>query len=133
MNVLITLPKNLIDAILSGKKKFELRSVRPKFMKLGEDGFFCVEKGTYNVRCWCRCENISEVYVRCISFPLWEKLLAESRQWIQNYVENKEKVYIWHIAEVVKFEEGRFGRNDLFVDRNPQKFTYCPFSFGRNF
>jgi len=46
MNILITLPKNLLEKILSGEKKYEMRKCLPKNMKLGEDGFFVVEKGT---------------------------------------------------------------------------------------
>lgn len=63
MNILITLPKHLIDKILSGEKEFEMRKCLPKKMKIGEDGFFVVEKGTDNVRCWCRVDEVRETYI----------------------------------------------------------------------
>ena len=44
MNILITLPKPLIDSIISGEKIYVMRTVVPKFMNIGEDGFFAVEK-----------------------------------------------------------------------------------------
>jgi hypothetical protein len=44
MNILITLPKNLLAKILSGEKRYEMRKSLPKNMKVGEDGFFVVEK-----------------------------------------------------------------------------------------
>ena len=133
MNVLITLPKHLIDAIITGKKTFEMRHVKPKLMNVKEDGFFCVEKGTDNVRCWCRCDSISEVFVAYNSFIGWEEFLAVPREFIFKYVEGKEKVYMWHIAEVVKFEEDSLCRDSLIVDRNPQQFAYCPLSYGRTY
>ena len=40
MNVVITLPKQLIIAIIEGTKTFEMRKCRPKHMKVGVDGFF---------------------------------------------------------------------------------------------
>lgn len=58
MNILITLPEHLIDSIIRGEKLYEMRKSLPKFMKIGEDGFFAVEKGTNNVRCWCRVDDI---------------------------------------------------------------------------
>ena len=44
MNILITLPKDLLEKIISGEKEFEMRKCLPKHMKIGEDGFFVVEK-----------------------------------------------------------------------------------------
>jgi hypothetical protein len=36
MNILITLPKNLLEKIISGEKEFEMRKCLPKHMKIGE-------------------------------------------------------------------------------------------------
>ena len=63
MNILITLPKNLLEKIISGEKEFEMRKCLPKHMKIGEDGFFVVEKGTDDVRCWCRVDDVRETYI----------------------------------------------------------------------
>ena len=63
MNILITLSKELINEILSGNKKFEMRKCIPKNLKIGEDGFFVVEKGTDLIRCWCRVDSIIEGYI----------------------------------------------------------------------
>ena len=133
MNVLITLPKQLIDAIISGKKKFEMRCVKPKLMNIKEDGFFCVEKGTNIVRCWCRCDEIKEVYTNYNSFPGWDNLLCVDRGYIIDYCQNKKKVYLWHIAKVNVFEDESLYRDSLIVDRNPQQFAYCPLSYGESY
>ena len=133
MNVLITLPKHLINAIIDGKKKYEMRAARPLQMKLGEDGFFCVEKGSDNVRCWCRCDEIKEVYTNYNSFPGWSDLLCIDREYIIDYCQNKKIVYLWHIAEVKVFEDESLCRDSLCIDRNPQQFAYCPLSYGESY
>ena len=61
MNILITLPKHLLEKITSGEKQFEMRKTLPRHMKIGKDGFFVVEKGTDEVRCWCRVDEAREV------------------------------------------------------------------------
>lgn len=44
MNILITLPKELITEILSGNKKFEMRKCLPKNLKIGRTGFSLLRK-----------------------------------------------------------------------------------------
>ena len=133
MNVLITLPKHLIDAIVSGKKTFEMRSVKPHMMKCNEDGFFCVEKGTDNVRCWCQCDYTMKLDADEVCPSCWTDRLMVDAEYLAKYCVNKRTVYMWHIAEVVEFEGGGIKRDELYVDRNPQLFAYCPLSFGRSY
>ena len=133
MNVLITLPKYLIDAIISGQKRYEMRVTKPLQMKLGEDGFFCVEKGSDVVRCWCRCDRIQKAYTKHNPFAGWDGLLCVSRLYIDEYVRNKEYVYMWHIDKVIVFEDGSLYRDSLIVDRNPRQFAYCPLSHGESY
>ena len=73
MNILITLPKNLLEDILNGKKKYEMRKCFPKQMRIGKDGFFVVEKGTDNVRCWCRVDEVEETYINYFSGKMLAK------------------------------------------------------------
>ena len=42
MNILITLPKYLLDKIISGDKIYEMRKCMPNNFRLVEDGFFIV-------------------------------------------------------------------------------------------
>ena len=108
MNILITLPKNLLENIISGEKYFETRKCLPKHMNIGEDGFFVVEKGTDDVRCWCRVDDVIT----------------------ENYT-NIEKASLWKIGKVIVFKQ--LYRDELIVDRNPQQFAYCALSFGESF
>lgn len=133
MNILITLPKNLINKIISGEKKFEMRKRIPKNMKLGEDGFFVVEKGTDEVKCWCRVDKVTT-----LDLTITEKMakglskdLCVSPKFIIDYASVSTKVYLWEISKVVITED--LCRNSLGVDKNPQQFAYCPLSYGESY
>lgn len=133
MNILITLPKNLVNKIISGEKKFEMRKRIPKNMKLGEDGFFVVEKGTDEVRCWCRVDKVTT-----LDLTITEKMakglskdLCVSQKFIIDYASVSTKVCLWEISKVVITED--LCRNSLGVDKNPQQFAYCPLSYGESY
>lgn len=130
MNVVITLPKDLLEKIISGEKQFEMRKCDPKYLRIGEDGFFVVEKGTDNVRCWCRVDDIFETDISAISTKLLASQLCVSEEYIEKYA-NSKKVYLWDIGEVKTLEHLK--REELFVDRNPQSFAYTPLSYGKSF
>ena len=130
MNVLITLPKNLIDCIIEGEKIFEMRKSLPKLMRLGEDGFFAVEKGTSNVRCWCRIDTVYRTYIYDYSMSWLVSRLCVDKNYIERYAAGK-KVYLWKIAKVIELSD--LDRSSLFVDRNPQQYAYCPLSYGESY
>lgn len=130
MNVLITLPKNLLENIICGKKKYEMRKCLPKNMKIGEDGFFVVEKGTDDVRCWCRVDKVEELYLDYFSVKWFASHLCVSEEYIVKYAKDK-KIYLWHIGKVIPIEDLK--RASLIVDRNPQQFEYCPLSYGESY
>lgn len=131
MNILITLPKNLLEKIMSGEKKFEMRKCLPKNMILGEDGFFVVEKGTDEVRCWCRVDHCIEVVMTALAAIQYSHYLGVSPQFILNYAPVGTKVYLWEVGKVVKLQD--LCRESLCVDKNPQEFAYCPLSYGESY
>lgn len=131
MNILITLPKNLLDKILSGEKKFEMRKCLPKNMKLGEDGFFVVEKGTDEVKCWCRVDSVIEISMNeCLS-EYYSNDLCVTPEFILNYAPIGTKVFLWEVSKVVKLQD--LCRDSLYVDKNPQQFAYTPLSYGESY
>lgn len=123
MNILITLPKELISKIISGEKIFEMRKCQPKRLQVGEDGFFVVEKGTDKVHCWCRVDVCRETYMGYYSAGYFSRLLCVTDEYIQKYANGK-KVYLWGIGKVVVCEQLK--RDELYIDKNPQQFEYCP-------
>lgn len=130
MNILITLPKNLIEKIISGEKLYEMRKTFPKLMKIREDGFFAVEKGTNNVRCWCRIDNVCEAFIDNYSISGLAPLLCVDEEYIRRYAVDR-KVYFWKIGKVVELSD--LDRSSLFVDKNPQQYAYCPLSYGESY
>lgn len=130
MNILITLPKNLIKDIIYGKKRFEMRKCLPKYMRIGVDGFFVVEKGTNEVRCWCRVDAVMENYIDHYSAGWLASRLCVPEEYVERYANGK-KVYLWKIGKVITFE--CLIRDSLGVDRNPQQFAYCPLSYGESY
>lgn len=131
MNVLITLPKGLIDKILCGYKKIEMRKSFPNDLKLGSDGFFVVEKGTQNVRCWCRVDYTESVYITTIESHNLSWNLCVSPEYIRAYARNGKPVWLWYIGRVR--ELNGITIKDLQLERNPQSFCYCPLSYGESF
>lgn len=130
MNILITLPKHLIDSIIRGEKTYEMRKVCPKFMHIGEDGFFAVEKGTSNVRCWCRVDKVKYTYIGYYTAQILVSKLCVPERYICQYAAKK-KVYLWKIGKVIELSD--LDRASLFVDKNPQQFAYCPLSYGQSY
>lgn len=130
MNILITLPRHLIDKILSREKRFEMRKCLPNNMRLGVDGFFVVEKGTNKVVCWCRVDVVYGTFIdRC--YANWfESHLCVSYEYIEKYANGK-KVWLWKISKVIKLQD--LSRSALMIDKNPQQFAYCPLSYGESF
>jgi hypothetical protein len=131
MNVLITLPKHLLNKILSGEKKFEMRKCLPKNMKLGEDGFFVVEKGTNEVKCWCRVDSYISKVMNADIAEQYSNDLCVTPKFILNYAHEGKKVYLWQIGKVIEIQD--LCRDSLCVDKNPQQFAYCPLSYGESY
>lgn len=131
MNILITLPKDLLEKIISGEKKFEMRKCLPKNMRIGEDGFFVVEKGTDNVRCWCRVDNYMYGMMIEEQARKFSKDLCVSPQFILDYAPVGTWVYLWKIGKVKVLQD--LCRDSLLVDKNPQQFAYCPLSYGESY
>ncbi|MBQ2123098.1 MAG: hypothetical protein IKA00_08865 [Prevotella sp.] len=130
MNILITLPKHLIDAILKGDKLYEMRKSYPKNLIIGQDGFFAVEKGTSNVRCWCRVDDIRETFIDHYSASWYVSRLCVNEEYIERYAATQ-KVYLWKIGKVMELSD--LDRGSLFVDKNPQSYAYCPLSYGESY
>ena len=130
MNILITLPKELIENIILGKKQFEMRKCLPKKMTIGKDGFYVVEKGTDYVRCWCRVDSYNYTFIDYYRAIHYAHRLCVPEEYVHKYANGK-KVYLWKIGKVITFKNLK--RDSLQVDRNPQLYVYCPLSYGESF
>ena len=135
MNIVITLPKDLLENIIYGKKQYEMRKCLPKNMRIGVDGFFVIEKGTDNVRCWCRVDAVQKVFFDYYHAKYFAPRLCVSESYIMEYAFGKnvylKSTYLWKIGKVKTFEHLK--REELQVFRNPQSFAYTPLSYGESF
>lgn len=131
MNVLITLPKELLDKIISGEKKFEMRKTLPRLMEIGRDGFFVVEKGTNEVRCWCRVTEVVTVKMNEKVAQQHAKELCVTPEYICKYATKGTELYLWKIGKVNILED--LVRDSLGINKNPQQFAYCPLSYGESY
>lgn len=131
MNILITLPKNLLDKILSGEKRYEMRKCMPNNLRLGEDGFFIVEKGTDKVKCWCRMDSAISMTMNEFLSQWWSDDLCVTPDFILNYAPEGKDVWLWEIGKVVELKN--LCRDSLQLKKNPQQFAYCPLSYGESF
>lgn len=131
MNVLITLPKGLIGEILSGDKKILMRKIFPKNLKIGSDGFFVVEKGTSNVRCWCRVDSARQVYITRVGSWALSRSVCVSPAYIRTAARYREPVWLCDLGRVRALSEVTI--DDLIIERNPRSFCYCHLSYGESF
>lgn len=119
MNVVITLPRDLIDKIINGRKWYEMRKSFPYRFRDG-DGVFVIEKGTDIVRCFFRV--IDFIPIDPDFAFLHAERLGVSAEYVKNYVKNAKRVYLWRIGHVTALSNWK--RSKLGIDNNPQSFAY---------
>lgn len=134
MNVVITLPKHLIKAIIMGEKFFEIRSSVPLHFDEKKDVIFVVQKGSklvplyFTIIRFCGFRNSSSKKRSNTLYFDECKFLAEkaavSVEYINNYSKNKEKIYAWVIGCACKVYCPADLYSDLKIDKNPQSFIY---------
>ena len=124
MNVVITLPRDLINKILTGEKKFEMRKSCPYRLRNG-DGVFVIEKGTDIVRCFFVVDSIISMD-SCKAFP-WAPDLGVSFQYVEDYCKSARRIYMWEIGEIRQLTN--YSRALLGLKSNPQSFVYTNVRF----
>lgn len=123
MNVVITLPHDLIDMILSGRKRIEMRRSFPADLRIGVDGFFVIEKRTSLVRCYCEVAALTLANDPCFVIERFRNEIAVSADYIMKYLTDR-PAFLWHIGEVYTLASGISVKNDLEVSHNPQSYVY---------
>lgn len=124
MNVVITLPADLIAAIKNGMKCFELRSKLPRNFDPQKDVVFVCQKGTKEV-------PISFTIYKFYSYGKdsdCDYMLAERAsvpvEWVRNYMAKHGSLYAWVIGYIVNLHNPAQVWSDLHIKSNPQSFIY---------
>ncbi len=124
MNIIITLPRHLIDEICAGRKTIELRKCFPKLMRPGHDGVFILEKGTKNIICFCTITYIVPVKKTMNTFRAYEKEICIDKEWWLKYISSSKKIYLWGLSGIRKFEPSLNLEVHFHTKYAPQNFSY---------
>ena len=124
MNLVITLPADLIAAIKDGKKCFELRSRPPRNFDRNKDVVFVCQKGTNTVPI---AFTIYKFYTYGKDADSDYKLANYAGvpvEWVRNYMAKHGSLYAWVIGYIVNLHNPAQVWSDLHIKSNPQSFIY---------
>lgn len=124
MNIVITLPVNLIAEILEGRKMYEIRTKIPTNFNINRDVVYVVQKGTKKV----------VLYFTIVKFITGLDLNKNARYiakkaavltgWLKNYAENKSMILAWEIGCYCKLTDCSAVYKQLGIKTNPQSYIY---------
>ena len=131
MNVVITLPADLIAAIKNGKKCFELRSRLPRKFYLHQDVVFVCQKGTNKVPLYFTILKFYTYTKHSDCNDLIAQRAAVPAQWVDNYMINKDCIHAWVIGYVCELAYPTSVWHQLQIKHNPQSFIYTQYEWKR--
>lgn len=129
MNVLITLPKELILKILSGEKTIEVRKTYPRMFNNHYDAVYVVQKGTRLVvmRFWVN------RFVFANQSKLWEYFragkLGVDFAWLKGYAEHSDRFVCWEIEKPINIIDKELTLDKLNVKTAPQSLVYLHYDY----
>lgn len=124
MNVIITLPSNLIQLIKEGKKTVELRKRYPLFFHMNEDVIYICEKGTACVVGYIKIDAVVATQNKYGILTEWEKEIAVPHEWIENYIKDAKILYGYFIRYYREFEKPLLLKEQFKVSKAPQSYAY---------
>lgn len=119
MNVVITLPRNLIDKILRGEKTYEMRKYIPYHYDR-DCRIYVVQKRTKNIVLSFRCDYFFE-YNPNRGWEVAGSMLGISKSYYLEYTKNAKSIWFWPILNL---REENLTLDDIGVARAPQNFCY---------
>lgn len=123
-NIVITLPRHLMDAILSGKKLYEVRKRAPKDIIPGRTKVYMVEKGTYLVHGYFVLGGFLTIVDAGAAWYHYGPKLAISKEWFIDYAAGADELKFWIVQDVRRFSDPYFIDVDFRISRNPQCYVY---------
>lgn len=131
MNIVITLPTDLIAAILDRKKSIEVRSKLPLHFDSGNDVVFVAMKETHKIPLYF---TVKKFVVYGSSYANDEQIAHDASvpvKWITDYRKGKRFVYAWVIGYVCELANPIFAWNALNMTTNPQSYIYKDYRWER--
>lgn len=128
MNVVITLPRNLITAIVSGAKTIEFRKSYPKDFDCRQDCVFVIEKGTRNVVAYfC----VSDFQYESNPVEIWRDYSIQIGVpffWFMAYAHRCRAYYLWRIRKAAYLYTPLDRGLSLGLTTNPQSYVYTQYT-----
>lgn len=129
MNVIITLPINLIQLIKDGKKTIELRKNKPLFFNPKDDVIYICQKGTAEIVGYMKIDAVKSTRNKYGILTGWAKDIAVPVKWIENYIRNAKDLYDYFIGSYTEFDKPFSLRKYLAIKRAPQSFVYTAWNY----
>lgn len=103
MNIIITLPINLVAEIAEGRKQVEIRKSFPMHFNTFEDIVWVKTKGADKV---ALCFTVSHIEASNDITAVWERYqnkIGVPYAWFKSYAQKAKRLYVWHIQQVTMF------------------------------
>lgn len=129
MNIVITLPKNLITDIVSGAKTIEFRKSYPKDFDCKRDVVYVIEKGTRNVVAWFM---VSEFQYKSNPVEIWGEYSIQIRVpffWFVAYAPRCRDYYLWRIRKAAYLYNPLDRELSFGLKTNPQSYVYTDYLY----
>lgn len=124
MNIVITLPINLIAEILEGRKLFEIRSKIPANFNINRNVVYVVQKGTRKVVLYFTIAK----FITDLDLKQNAQYIAKNAAvpigWLKTYAESKDRIHAWVIGCYYKVTNCTEIYQLLGIKSNPQSYIY---------
>lgn len=124
MNIVITLPEDLIKKIALGQKTVEVRKNYPKDFDPAIDSVYVVKKGTNDVVMRFQMYNFNHAYHVKFAWALYHSQMGIPYEWYRDYTMGHDKIYLWKISSVFCFFVPWQLKTLTNLTNNPQSFAY---------
>lgn len=131
MNVVITLPENLIAAIVSGAKTIEFRKSYPKDFDCRNDCVYIIEKGTRNVVAYFL---VSDFQYENDPVEIWRNYSIQIGVpffWFMAYAPRCRSYYLWRIRKASYLYTPLDRELSFGLTTNPKDYVYTEYKSTR--
>lgn len=125
MNIIITLPQELIADILNGHKTIELRKNYPMYYRQNYDWVYVVTKGKGTVQLAFQVSRYIQSNMFNHIWKFYGKRLCIPYNWFVKYTQYAPYVFLWHIGTIA-IANKPIPLSDIKSNaKAPQSFVYC--------
>lgn len=129
MNIIITLPQELIADILNGHKTIELRKNFPMNYIENYDWVYVVTKGKATVQLAFQISTDEDTNMFDRVWQNFGKCLCIPYDWFAKYTQNVSYIWLWYIGKIA-YAEKPIPLSDIKPNaKAPQSFIYCDTPF----